>query len=1006
MLRLARVYRTPRRLLLLIVTALIAHGCGGGGGSGGGADSNASPMAIIHATSTSGPATLTVNFSGTSSTDSDGTITGWSWDFGDGDTATGNTVQHAYDTAGHYTVTLTVTDNDGASDSATVDISVSVNTPPVAIARADVVEGMAPLTVRFDGSGSSDVDGPLTWQWGFGNGDTADIAAPAALYDVPGQYTATLTVTDSGGATTSTTLTIYVAGSSDTFTLAGSVSIGESTHVDCDTAADGIAGCNQSPANAQSVPAPATIGGHAQHGGDASDHYRVNLAGGETLALAVADSNAANDLDLRLYAADGVTLVAQSAQPATSPETLVVPTAGTYVVEIRATAGSSNYVLTIGTATLGSNAQGEFVDGEYIVQFNGARIPWRIDAQAEARASEFGMVVSGQGAGAPMLLREPGTRRAPRAHLDEQARQRLRAFRQHPDIGWAEPNRVRRPLGVDATDTWYPLQWNLPLARFPGAWAADPLLRGTGSLVAVIDTGILATHPDFTGRLSGGYDFISDPLNAGDGNGIDADPADEGGDRIGRSTFHGSHVAGIIAANAQFIATAGNTGIAGGAPRAMVMPLRVVGRYGATSYDIIQAIRYAAGLANDSGTTPATPADVINLSIGSTGYSQAEQDAIAAARAAGVIVVAAGGNTGTDIPVYPAAYAGVVGTGAVALDRSRAPYSTTGAHIDIVAPGGNLAADLDGNGFPDGVLSTLADDSSGVVVAGYDFYQGTSMAAPHVAAAAAMMKALLPTLTPALFDSLLAAGALSRDLGAAGRDEIYGMGLLDAEKALVATGMVAATPPVAVATPTRLALGATTAQALVVIDNGGGGTLAVSGSSSDRPWLSVSEQSVDGNGLGSYRIDVDRGALVEGTYAGSLQFTTSAGTLIVPVSMSVDAAVTVPAAGTLYVVVWDPQAQQFAPYTNNPPFGAGLAFNLGDVAAGQYQLYVGTDNDNDGFICDPGEACGAWPTLAEPLRFAHARDRTDLSLGVGYVTGLSTLASDGGPGTRHGIPRR
>lgn len=995
------------RFLLLAGTALLAHGCGGGGSGGGATTPNATPVAAITTSATSGTATLAVDFSGTLSSDSDGSITGWAWDFGDGATGSGITVQHAYTTAGNYTATLTVTDDDGASDSASIDISVTANTPPVAIVRADVVEGLAPLTVRFDGSASSDADGPLTWHWDFGNGDFADIPAPAALYDVPGQYVATLTVTDSGGTTSSTSITLYVAGSTDAFALAGNVSIGESTHVDCDTAGGGVAGCNQSPANAQALPVPVVAGGHAQHGGDAIDHYRVNLAGGETLALAVADSSPANDLDLRLYAADGTTLIAQSAQPATTPETLVAPAAGTYVVEVNAAAGSSNYVLTIGTATLGIDAPGDFVDGEYIVQFSGARIPWRLDAQGDARANEFGMDVTGNAVDAPLLMREPGGRRAARARLDNRAQERLRDFRRHPDVGWAEPNRIRRPLGIDAMDTWYPLQWNLPLARFPGAWAADTVLRGTGSVVAVIDTGILATHPDFAGRLLAGYDFISDPLNAGDGNGIDPTPTDEGGDRIGRSSFHGSHVAGIIAANTQFSATAGNSGIAGGAPLAQVMPLRVVGRYGASSYDIIQAIRYAAGLSNDSGTTPATPADVINLSIGSTGYSQAEQDAVTAARAAGVIVVAAGGNTGTDIRVYPAAYAGVVGTGAVALDRSRAPYSTSGAHIDLVAPGGNLAADLDGNGFPDGVLSTLADDSSGLVVPGYDFYQGTSMAAPHVAAAAAMMKSLLPTLTPALFDSLLASGALTRDLGAGGRDDLYGMGLLDAEKALVATGMVSATPPVAVASPARLAFGAAAAQALVVVDNGGGGTLSISGSSSDQPWLSVSAQSVDGSGLGTYRIDVDRSALVDGNYSGTLLFTTSAGNLAVPVSLSVDSAVTVPSAGALYVVVWDSQAQAFVPYPNNPPFaGGGLLFDLGDVVAGHYQVYVGTDNDNDGFICDPGEACGAWPTLDEPLRFTHARDRTDLSFSVSYVTGVGTLADDGGPSTRRGIPRR
>ncbi len=951
---------------------------------------NTPPLAVLNANTVAGFAPLTVQFDGSASTDADGTIVSWQWAFGDGSTGSGSTLQHIYATAGTYTATLTVTDDHGGTAVATTNITATLNTPPLAVLNANTVEGFAPLTVQFNGNASTDADGPIAgYLWNFGNGDSAAIAAATALYSSAGQYTAQLTVTDGGGVTASATTTVYVATTADSFTLAGALSVPDTLFADCDTAGGGIPGCNQSVANAQPLPAPAIVGGYAALASDASDYFSVALAGGETISLFVADSSPTNNIDLKLYDASGTTLVVQSANTNTARESLGVPAAGNYIVQVESVAGSSNYVLSIGTAT--ASTAGEFVDGEFIAHFTQLRVPWRIDAQREARSAELDLEVIGGNADTPMLLRDRTRPRTLQRSLDKHAQATLARLRTHPDVAWVEPNRVRNSLGINATDTYYPLQWNLPLAHFPGAWEIDAL-HGSGAVVAVIDTGILATHPDLAGRITTGYDFISDPANANDGDGIDTDPADPGGDGIGRSTFHGSHVAGIIAANAQFVASAGNTGIAGAAPGAQVMPLRVIGRYGGTSYDIVQAIRYAAGLSNDSNTLPAAPADVINLSIGATGYSQAEQDAVTAARAAGVIVVAAGGNTGTNISIYPAAYVGATGVGAVTLDQRRAAYSTLGAHIDIAAPGGDNSADLDGNGFPDGILGTLADDSSGVLIAGYDFYQGTSMAAPHVAAVAALMKALSPTLTPAAFDSLLAAGDLTRDLGAGGRDDEYGMGLLDAEKALVATGLVSATPAAPVASPARVSLGATATQALVVVDNGGGGAMQVTSLSDDQPWLTVSTANIDPlTGLGSYLISVDRNTLANGIYTGTITFTTTAGALTVPVTLVVDASIPAATAGTLYVIVWDPVAQQTVTGSAGLA-GSSTSFDLGSVIAGNYQVYAGTDNDNDGFICDPGEACGAWLTLDEPKLFPHVRNRTDLSFSIGYSTTLSTLS--------------
>jgi serine protease len=172
----------------------------------------------------------------------------------------------------------------------------------------------------------------------------------------------------------------------------------------------------------------------------------------------------------------------------------------------------------------------------------------------------------------------------------------IKSLRRDPRIRHAEPNYRVNALATP-NDQAYPLQWHYPLIGLPEAWdttTGDPLV-----VVAVIDSGVLANHPDLAGQLVEGYDFISDPQNAADGDGIDPDPQDTavgGGDAA--SSFHGTHVSGTVAARG------GNLmGVAGSAYSSRVMPLRALGQDGGgTSYDVDQAVRYAAGLANDSGT--------------------------------------------------------------------------------------------------------------------------------------------------------------------------------------------------------------------------------------------------------------------------------------------------------------------------------------------------------------------------------------------------------------------
>ncbi|HEY7957107.1 MAG TPA: S8 family peptidase [Polyangia bacterium] len=349
-----------------------------------------------------------------------------------------------------------------------------------------------------------------------------------------------------------------------------------------------------------------------------------------------------------------------------------------------------------------------------------------------------------------------------------------------PDVAWAEPDYVRHRLGagVAPNDPRYPDQWALPMIRAPQAWS-----RTTGSTavtVAVLDSGVLP-HPDLAARLQGGYDFVSDPQNGGDGDGRDADPTDPGDSTEASSALHGLHVAGILGAIAN-----NGLGVTGLDWSCRVEPVRVLGVNAGTGVDsdIADAIRWAAGLSVDGVPDNPNPAQVINLSFGGAGLSQTMQAAVSDAIAQGVTVVAAAGNLGIDAAGdSPAALDGVITVGAVDPTGQRASYSNYGPVVALMAPGGLMMND--DSGHSEGVLSTMELPGVGFT---YVYLAGTSQATPFVAGAVALMKAVYPSMTPAEARKLLqlSADPIARcadpdDPTKAG----CGAGLLDVDAALV-----------------------------------------------------------------------------------------------------------------------------------------------------------------------------------------------------------------------------
>ncbi len=362
----------------------------------------------------------------------------------------------------------------------------------------------------------------------------------------------------------------------------------------------------------------------------------------------------------------------------------------------------------------------------------------------------------------------------------------IASLRADPDVLYAEPDYVRRrsSLPVTPSDPLFPKQWALPMIKAPEAWS-----RTTGSsdvTVAVVDTGVVA-HPELVSRIVGGYDFITDPASAADGDGRDPDFTDTGDSTDQSSALHGTHVAGIVAASAN-----NQVGVAGLDWSCKLLIVRALGVRGGTGVDsdIADAIRWAAGLHVDGVPDNATPAQVINMSFGGTGFSQAMQDAIHDAIDAGAIVVAAAGNNASDArDDSPAGLDGVIAVGAVTPAGTMAPYSNYGSVVTVMAPGGS--PEHDATGQPEGVISTIRLTGSGYT---YTYYAGTSQASPFVAATVSLMKGLFPRMSAGDAKKLLLQSA---NPSAQCKDptdptlQACGGGLRDVESALAAAATMA-----------------------------------------------------------------------------------------------------------------------------------------------------------------------------------------------------------------------
>ncbi len=792
---------------------------------------------------------------------------------------------------------------------------------------------------------------------------------------------------------------------------------------DADTNDPGMNGDNDTLATAQDLPVPSTAGGAAfaasTERGDV-DAYRVQLDGHPlVISLAIADPTA-TDLDLHLVDANGTDIVPPSEGVADFEQIATTNQTGTAFVVVFPFFDPSkapvapdpwtNYVLAIGQgapAATRVTPEADFVPGEMVVRLRDAT-PLLATAWLQLSTTACTLVSGDPLDGGGLYRLDLTSAAANGADLRAETLAAVKAMRKRPDVLWAEPNYVYQPQ-LTPNDEFFGFQWHYPLISLPEAW--EITTGSSGVVVAVVDTGELTNHPDMDpARFVPGFDFISDATRARDGDGIDPNPFDDG-DRTsgGSSSYHGTHVAGTIGA-----ASNNGMGVAGIDFAAHIMPVRVLGAGGGTNADIAQGIRFAAGLTNDSGTVPAQRADIINMSLGGPGASQTIRSAVQAARAAGVSIIVAAGNDNQDAAGFvPASFPEVVTVSACDLRREKAGYSNFGTVVDVAAPGGDTSVDRNGDGFADGVLSTAGDDASGTLQFVFKFFQGTSMATPHVAGVVALMQAAFAAsnggahFSPDQLDAFLASGAITDPLPP--EDAFWsGRGLINARKAVEAAGGVPSpAPPSLVALPASVSFGTDLNEATVLLNNGGSGTVTVTGvtKSAGADFLSVTPSAaLPAAAPVTLTLALDRGSFTPGTQlAAAVTVTSDAGDTTIQVNALVPGGGALGGdVGVTYALLVDPDTSDtVAQSVTNAAAGYPIAFP--DVPPGSYILVAGTDRNGDGNIGDPGEAFGIYPTATDPV-LLDVPEAGTVTVSLPVVEQVSLLAG-GSRGLDHRMPR-
>ena len=962
------------------------------------------------------------------------------------------------DTDGDGTGNNADTDDDGDGVADTRDLAPldALLTPPTAKMTSDLTTGNAPLRVFFSANtslagnldDSSDVITGIVWASGdgvSGNGANFD-----RIYLSAGDYTVSAVVTNSDGYSHTANQIISVTELEGTLTLSGTITIPSNYFADSDVNdADSIPTANGDCASAQIIPRTSVVSGYANQpgagdpgtskvSGDVYDVYKINANGGEVINLTSGDTSS-GDLDLAL-GDSSCSEIDSSIGDSTLYESLTIASAGVYYIEVSAWSGASTYLLEIGSrqtlASHGWNASAELVEEQLLVlesqrssssSISNARQSLGVNTASSMTVPDYkgpvlytfnssdsttqalspsasSLTSSTTKSFSPEVGLHPPSSSALKKKLDTlRMAKKMRSLKQFEHV---EPNFIHKAFSVPNDPLYINQKWHYEQINMPKAWDRS---TGAGTVkVAVIDTGVMMNHPDLQGQLTtDGYDFIRGADNSGDGDGPDSDPSDPGDGRDNIlcpdspdliSSFHGTHVAGTVGAPGN-----NSKGVTGVNWNVDIMPIRVLGCLWGDDRDIIDAILYAAGLPNSQNVFPDSPADIINLSLGGPGSSIFTEQAVNAAREAGVIVIAAAGNEALEgNPIsYPASYTGVVSVGATNPDGNRAGYSQYNDQVDVAAPGGYGFSDP--NATNSGrVFSTWAKiNSDGSISSSHTHMNGTSMAAPHVAGVASLMKGLYPALSPTDFDAALILGFSTIDYGTSGKDRHFGYGLIDADKALqtaeaLSSGIDADFPPLLLLSNYSSDLGLIGTQIAIQAINAGGGSLTISQVLKSASNISIVAP-VTTDGLGDYVITIDRTGLAEGVYQGSVEFISDVGirTLVINYE-ELTSGSSETNAGKLYTLLYNIETGTVEKQVSSVVSSGGYTFSISDVNAGVYALITGSDLDNDLTICGAGEACAVWPSMEDPDYILANQSLAELTLNARFQSQIQGELSSSG----------
>ncbi|MCG7198991.1 S8 family serine peptidase [Marinobacter pelagius] len=789
--------------------------------------------------------------------------------------------------------------------------------------------------------------------------------------------------------------------------LSGVIDIEAGTRVDIDTA-DSLS-LNPSPfSGVQALPREFVLAGYVSRqegayptvGGlpgseyfiDARDQFSMTLAPDQRISLqAFATRAGRSNLSIRLLAPDAGNAVISTAQTTETDSQVSVSLSddttqswpeGTYQVEILASSVPMLYILSSSASNLSAQSVHEwpdhqFAEGEAIVVMEETPgMPAQVSATGMTKARALGRGLWQVRMAGP-LSQDQGNRAG-------QTLSWIENLRKEAAIKQAVPNYLVQTQGTPLDEPLYNdpalgQQWHYELLNAPIAWQLAPG-AGEGVAVAVMDTGLFGQpgnwHPDLNANVGQGFDFVSQEYDTDSQPGPDSNPSDPG-NSVGGSVYHGTHVAGTVAA------VDNERGGIGVAFSSTLVPVRVLGEGGTgSSADLLDALNWV----NDDGTGQPR-ADVVNLSLGGLPYIQALQDAINAGTERGAIYVAAAGNAGTSNPSYPAAFANVLAVSAVDGAGVLSSYSNFGPWIDLAAPGGDASRDGNADGRGDLVSSTSAAVIDGTLTATYAGLQGTSMAAPHVSGVLALMKNQNLTLDYPAVNAMLQAGKLTvSSCDNPCRNDDLGWGLMDAAKSVLAasdtpvTDLLTASP--AIVTLSTEGAASVTAALEVYGDSPSSVEIMSVELETSAAWVDVTAPPAGSSGTSfSVRLDLNADALEQGVSERTVLLVTYQGdveerTLEIPIIGQQPDDLALRNAGRHFVLLVDPVPEgdifttvsqatvevvngQYQ-FSFRPDDGVAPRF-LSEVPPGDYFLVAGSDIDNDGLICHAGEACAEYP---------------------------------------------